>query len=191
MKRILPVLAVLAVLMTAGDALAQAAASAPAAPKPAAELAQLKFFIGNWTCKGQAEASPWGAAHPTTAKVHIASEVKGFWLLGSYVEDKAAANPMPVHIAFTWGWDSKDKLLDAFSFDNFGGWQKAESKGWEGDKLVFAGETVTGGKAMASRDSFTKKGDNQVTHMFEMQMDGKWMKLDEETCTRAGGAAKK
>jgi hypothetical protein len=35
-----------------------------------------------------------------------------------------------------------------------------------------------------ARDTFTKKGTNEVTHMGELESEGKWMKLGQETCTR-------
>ena len=39
------------------------------APKPPVELSQLKFFVGNWTCSGNAPASAFGPAHKSEAAV--------------------------------------------------------------------------------------------------------------------------
>jgi len=38
---------------------------------------------------------------------------------------------------------------------------------------------------MNGRDVFTRRGDNEITHSFEIQDNaGGWKKLDEETCKK-------
>jgi hypothetical protein len=37
---------------------------------------------------------------------------------------------------------------------------------------------------MKFRDIFTRAGKNEVRHESEMEMKGKWVKLDQETCKR-------
>jgi hypothetical protein len=158
----------------------------PAAPKPDAEMSQLKYFVGTWQCKGKAEATPMGPAHDTTSTVKIATDPGGFWVSGRYDENKTAANPMPYRFQFVWGRDAKDKKFDGWGFDSFGGTSKQESTGWDGDKMVWSGEATMGGQSSGARDTFTKKGNDEVVHMGEMQMNGQWTKIDEETCTRSG-----
>jgi hypothetical protein len=41
-----------------------------------------------------------------------------------------------------------------------------------------------GGMTMKVRDVFTKVSATKLNHMSEVEMDGKWTKLDEETCTK-------
>ena len=41
-----------------------------------------------------------------------------------------------------------------------------------------------GGTTMKVRDVFTKVSSTKVEHMSEVEMGGKWTKLDEETCTK-------
>ncbi len=170
-------------------ALAPALRAADAPPGPPKELSQLSSFLGHWTCKGKAFATPFGPEHETEAKVSFSKQLGGYWLLFHYDETKTAKNPMPYGAAGFWGWDAADKVYVERCHDNFGGSCNATSKGWVGDVLTFEGPGSMGGEKMMVRDVFTKKGAD-VVHSGEMQgKDGKWMKMDEETCTKA--AAKK
>ena len=66
-----------------------------------------------------------------------------------------------------------------------GGWAQQTSAGWQGDALVFTGDGVMGGQKSGARDTFTKKADGSLTHKGEMQMKGKWVVMDEETCRKS------
>jgi hypothetical protein len=160
-----------------------------AAPKPDAEMSQLKYFVGRWSCKGTTHASAFGPEHPTTATVKSALELGGYFVAGSYEEAKTKENPMPYRIHFYWAHDGKEKKFDAYTFDVFGGAGKTEATGWDGDVLAFSGEAMMMGEKTQVRDTFTKKGENEFQHKGEMQHDGAWMATDDESCTRA--AAKK
>jgi hypothetical protein len=69
--------------------------------------------------------------------------------------------------------------------DNMGGWAQIGSAGWEGDAMTYSGETFMSGQKMTTRDVFTKAADGSFKHKAEMQMDGKWVTMGEETCRRA------
>src|SRR5262245_49211182 len=71
-------------------AAAPAAAAKPEMPKPAAEMAQLKFFDGTWSCKGKMEASPMGPGGPMTTSVTSHTDLGGFWQSGKV---KMSASP--------------------------------------------------------------------------------------------------
>jgi hypothetical protein len=49
---------------------------------------------------------------------------------------------------------------------------------------VFEGTTEGMDKPAPSRETFTRKGPGEVMHMGEMAVEGKWVKLDEETCKK-------
>jgi len=166
-------------------------AMAAQAPKPDAEMSQLKLFVGTWSCKGMSPATSLGPEHPTQATVKATLDYGGFWITGRYEEAKTGENPMPYKFMFVWGHDAKDKKFYQWSFDVMGGNGREESSGWDGDKLVFNGSMMVMGKPTNARDTFTKKSDTELVHMGEMELDGKWTKVDEETCTKGGGGAKK
>jgi hypothetical protein len=158
--------------------------AAPPAPMAMpAELAQLDFFVGTWQCSGKTFANPMGPAHATTASVHAARTVGGRWLHLTYDENKTAANPTPYHAGVYMGYDGAQKKFVQYCLDVAGGHCTQSSAGWNGDSLVFEGTSRGDGGESGARDTFTKKGSNEVTHTGEMQgADQKWMKLDEETC---------
>ena len=51
-------------------------------------------------------------------------------------------------------------------------------------QVVGDGDMHAGGTTMKVRDVFTKVSSTKVEHMSEVEMGGKWTKLDEETCTK-------
>jgi len=58
--------------------------------------------------------------------------------------------------------------------DNRGGWSQTTSTGWDGDKIVVAGDSFMWGKKMGSRDTSLKKADGSMAHTGKMEMGGKW-----------------
>jgi len=177
---------VCAVMLLGAFAALPAFSQAPAGPPtPSPELAKLAFFAGDWACKGKAEASPFGPAHATVGQVHISKEIGGFWYVGRYAETKTAANPQPIVFQFTQGYDGTAKAFTMDCFDSFGSHCHQTAAGWEGDKLAYSGESTGSGPAMPVRDTFAKTGAASLEHTGEMQMEGKWMTTDHETCTRA------
>ena len=156
-------------------------APAPAAAPP--ELAQVAFFEGTWNCTGKTFANPMGPEHATVATVHGAKAVGGMWVHLTYDENKTAANPMPFHVGVYMGYDAAKKTFVQSCVDVFGGYCTQNGNGWSGDTMKFEGTGNAGGKQFGVRDTFTKKGANQVTHTGEMQGDDKqWIKTDEEIC---------
>ncbi|MEO6326762.1 MAG: DUF1579 family protein [Thermoanaerobaculia bacterium] len=174
----------------AEDAKPVAAPARAAAPAPAAELAQLKYMAGSWSCSGKAEETPMGPAHATAGKASIRLDVGGFWYAVRYEETKTKENPTPVRVGGFWGYDAFQKKFVAGSVDSTGGFANQASPGWEEDRLVFVGDMMgMGPNKVPARDTFTKKGANELTHVFELSMvEGHWTKVVEETCKRAGAA---
>lgn len=158
-----------------------------AMPKPAPEMAQLKFFDGNWTCTGTMSASPFGPGGKMTSSVRTHSDLGGFWESG-VVKGTSPGMP-PFEGMFHMTWDPAAKHHVMFWVDNMGGWAQSAAPGWEGDKIVFAGDSYMGGKKSATRDTFVKAAGGAMKHSWEMQADGKWTPLGEETCRKAGAGA--
>jgi hypothetical protein len=159
---------------------------APAGPPaPSPELAKLAFFTGDWNCKGKVEESPFGPAHPTLGRVHVGKEIGGFWYVGLYTEKKTAENPHPMVFQFLQGYDGTAKAFTLDCFDAFGSHCHQTAAGWQDGKLVYSGESTGSGPATPVRDTFAKTGDASLEHTGEMQVEGKWMALDHETCARS------
>ena len=170
---------------TGSQAPAAAAAPAPAAmpmPTPNPALDQLKFFAGNWQCAGTGYVE--GKGHPTSATVNSGWDLNGFFMSIRYEEKKTGVNPMPVTAVEQWGYSDELKKLVAGHVDSMGGYGTEATAGWEGDAMVWVGDDHMMGTRMPGRDTFVKHGDNQVTHLGELQQNGAWIKQDEETCYR-------
>jgi len=170
------------ITVLASCALPALAAEAPPMPAPGPEYGQLAFFAGEWSCTGRADESPMGPAHATAATVHVKKELGGFWYTGQYEETKTSGNQHPMHFAFFWGYDSAAKVFTLDGFDTMGGRSHETATGWQDGKLVFDGTSAGNGPPTPFRDTFTKKDNATLEHSGEMQVEGKWVHLDQETC---------
>jgi hypothetical protein len=159
-------------------------AAAPAAPKPAQEIDQFKYFVGTWHCEGMDFASPLGPEHRMVETVTAKMDLDDFWVMQRVTEKKTKENQNPLDGIYAWTYDPGQKKFVATWNDNTGGWAMQASKGWEGDKLVFLGEYASGGQKMAARDTYTKKSEQEHVHSFEIKAKDGWKKVDEETCKK-------
>jgi hypothetical protein len=157
-------------------------------PKPPAEMAQLKFFDGNWTCEGTAPDSPMGPGGKMRSSVRSQQDLGGFWQTGT-VRATMAGGPS-VEGRFHLTYDAGPKQYVMLWVDSMGAYSHQTASGWEGDTIVFTGDAAMGGKRMRSRDTFVKTGDGSFKHSAEMQMDGNWTPTFEETCRKAARAAR-
>ena len=156
-----------------------------APPKPAAEVAKLKFFDGTWSCSGEGAMEPGGPMVKMTSSVRSHSDLGGFWQSGT-VKGGPAGQP-PFEGMFHMTWDPAAKQYLMFWVDNMGGWSQTRSSGWEGEKIAFTGDSQMGTMKMRTRDTFAKKGGGTMTHLGETEVGGKWTKMMDETCRKGGG----
>jgi hypothetical protein len=152
-------------------------------PTPAAEMANLKIFGGNWSCTGEGAMEPGGAMMKMDSTVTGKSDLGGFWQSGT-VKGAAMGGMPPFEGMYHMTWDPAAKGYVMLWVDNMGGWSQARASGWEGDKIVFNGDSQMGTQKMRVRDTFTRKADGTLTHMGEMEAGGRWTKMMDETCRR-------
>jgi hypothetical protein len=177
---------VLSLVLATSTITALAADKPPSPPSPPAELSQLSFFTGVWTCKGTVFATPMGPEHPTEGTARGAMAVGGRWLHMTYEEKETSANPMPGRFGMYFGYDTAAKKFVESCFDSYGGYCTQFSNGWQNDTFTFEGTQNGEGQKFSVRDVFTRKGPNSLSHYSAMQDEsGKWVKIDEETCTRS------
>jgi len=168
-----------ALLLVASATLAQPA------PKPAPEMAQLKYFAGSWSCSGHAPASPFGPANQTKTSLMLKSDLDGFWYAGTVTEMKTASNAHPVKGMLHFGYDTTAKKFVQVWVDNFGTWSTEMSPGWQGDTLVWTGDQMVMGEKATARDTLAKKSATEFTHKFELNSKGQWSTVVDETCKKA------
>lgn len=153
-------------------------------PKPNPRLGELQYFTGQWNCSGTAFAFLGMPEHKTTATIDGTWAFDNHWLELHYKEPKTVTNPAPVEVQYFWGWDDQTKKFASSAVDNGGGHFNQSSPGWVGELITFDGEMHIAGKTMKFHDVFTKVSSSRLMHRGEAEMDGKWTKLDEETCTK-------
>lgn len=166
-------------------AAAPPATSLAAPPKPAAELDQMKIFLGKWKCDGKAFASPLS---PTEHGVKGSAEAKlivdNFWQSFTYEEKKTKEHP-GLKVNGVWGFDQGSKRFVRAGAGNHGEWDTASAPGWEGDKLTWTGELSGPMGRVPFHHTFTKKSDKEWTHTLELRLpDGKWIPAEEVTCKK-------
>ena len=178
------ILASSAVLLLATSTFAQEPPAQQGPPKPAPEMANLKYFAGTWTCTGDSPAGPFGPAHKTQSTMILKSDLDGFWYTGMMTEMKTASNPHPVKGMLHFGYDPAMKQFVQLWVDNTGSRSMQTSPGWEGDTITFSGEQDIMGEKATAKDTVTKKGANELTHKFELTMKGETHTIVDEVCKR-------
>ena len=153
-------------------------------PMPAPEMANLKYMEGNWSCSGQGAMEPGGATMKMDSSVSAKPGLGGFWQMGT-VKGAAMAGMPAMEGMFHTTWDSATKQYVMLWVDNMGGWSQSRSTGWTGDTLVFTGEGQMGEHKVGMRDTFMRKGADTMTHVGEMQANGQWVKMMDETCRKS------
>jgi uncharacterized protein DUF1579 len=157
---------------------------AMAHPKPPAEMANLKFFDGSWSCAGEGVMEPGGPTMKMDSSVQSTTGLGGFWQTGTVKGSPMGGMP-PFEGMFHMTWDPAAKQYLMLWVDNMGGRSESRSPGWSGDTLVFTGDGQMGDQKMGMRDTFTRKADGSMSHVGDMQVNGKWVKMMDETCRKA------
>ncbi|HEY4221977.1 MAG TPA: DUF1579 family protein, partial [Myxococcota bacterium] len=163
------------------------AAAAPAAvPPPAADLAKnLKVMEGKWKCDGKFPESPAGKAHTAKATYETKSDLGGYWYLARYEEKKSKDNPVPYAMATEIGFDPSKGELIRTDVDNIGAVTHLTSKGFDGDKLVWTGESMAGPSKQQFKETQTKKSDKEIDISMELAgADGTFASIGEIVCKK-------
>ncbi len=158
----------------------------PPPPKPAVPnkiLADVKWFDGEWNCTGHSYGP--GPEHPTAATVAFAWQLDGFWVQSAYTEPKSATNPVPYSSISQWGWDPVAQAIASVLVDNQEGSIAEATPGWIAEKLSFEGSGHRFGVQFEARDTYTRRSASRFLHVFQVNVNGNWVKLREETCNRA------
>jgi hypothetical protein len=159
-------------------------AEPPPPPKPAAQLEQLKPFLGAWKCTGRQLATPmFGPEHAFTGSAAAKPEVDGFWQQFVYEEKRSKEHP-GLKLVGLWGYDAGGKRFIRAAGSSQGGWDSASSVGWNGDKMVWTGELSSPKGRMPFRQTFTKKGEKEWSFRLELNPAGTWIPLSEVSCKR-------
>lgn len=157
-------------------------AQAQEMPKPAPEMAQLAYFVGDWTCEGKMHATPMTPAGTMTGSVSAKMDLGGFFLTIAVTGNSPGMPPFQgiVHETF----DPAAKQFVMYWFDNMGTLARSTSAGVKDNVMVYEGDSQMGGMTMKTRDTFTKHADGSFTHAWAGQMGGTWTEMGEQTCKK-------
>lgn len=155
------------------------------APQPAQQLKQLAVLEGNWTCTGKNLTPELGPVGDSKANAKIESILGGHWLRIRH-EGVGTAGRWSLADESLMGWDADDKVLVWYGADNAGGWSELHSRGWQGDKLVWDGDTLRAdGTDVDTRRTFTRASQTEMRLVIEDENDGAMTRIAEMTCKKS------
>jgi hypothetical protein len=177
----------------AADAGAAAATSPAAAAEPvhapAPELVNfMKDMLGTWTCATTFMPGAFGPGSPeqkATAKVKFSKEPKlaGFFYRGEYAIPKSKEMPTPMSGIFYLGYDSGFKQIITVGVDSMGGASMGTGPLTE-TTATWTGDSYMMGKKVKVRETMTKTGPKQLTHLFETDTGKGFQKVGEDICKK-------
>jgi hypothetical protein len=155
----------------------------PPVPK---EMDQLKIFVGEWKCTGEAAGPEPGKMHKSTSENVIKPDLGGFWLAVKHHEPKSADSPSEFTAQGWWGFEPATKQFYGLVASSYGVWDARSSKGWEGDALVWRGvlHGFRGVDETQFKHTFTKKTDKEIAEKFEVRWADKWSTLADNVCKK-------
>jgi hypothetical protein len=155
-----------------------------AEPKPAPQLDDLKFFVGNWKCAGrQLGHAEFGAEHVIAATMQIRAEGDGFWREFVY-EEKKTKEARGMKVTGFIGWDTTNKRLMLTAFNNFGATETATSQGWTGQVIVWTGEMIGQSIRYPLRLTLTRRNDKEWSQVIELSTQGLWQPFSDMHCNK-------
>lgn len=170
--------ACLFVAIIGSAALRQAPTPAAAAKSSSDPPDALNYFVGAWHCSGTFARS--GVI--IEADLHFDKALDGKWLIFRHDD----VPPHSYHAIAEWsqnGTEWTESLQD-----NFGGFRTFHSRGWDGTRLVWEGDSpVTQGPNPRQHFIFERTDPSLFELSYEVQQPGgSWRLVDSSACRRTG-----
>lgn len=174
---------ILSAFAVAAFATSAFAADKVEAPKPSAMLeAAFKDAPGNWTCKGT-WSEPNGSSMTVTTKAKFAKTLGGHQYTAEFTMPKSAT--MPGMKTFSeWHYDPITKGLVSTMVSDNGDASRATSTGMNGQTIIWNMEGTMMGQPTKMRMTQTTKGPKEVAMIYEVEANGSWMKIGDESCKK-------
>jgi Protein of unknown function (DUF1579) len=155
----------------------ESAAPAGMPAKPAPEMERLaKTLVGTWSTSEKFEPSPeMGMPNGATGKgTEVVKRGPGGLSLVADYRSRNAMGSFAGH-GVTY-WDPNEKAYKSFWIDSMGGKGEISTGKWEGNDLVFTGESEFQGKKYSNLQKFTNITPNSFTFKMSSSVDGGEMK---------------
>ena len=163
-----------------GDPVAQETS----APPPPEQMEQLEFLAGPWICAGKRHATVVTPERPIRTWMRGELELDGFWLSLQSHELRTRENPAPTRGTYALTFDQVLNQFRGLWHDNTGGHSEQLSPGWVDGQLTFTGSYFAAGMQFPTRGTFVRKSSRQMSHTGEINLNGQWVTLVTEDCTR-------
>lgn len=151
---------------------------------PDPKLKELASLVHDYQCSSMVTAASGVPAHAAVGSVKSKWILGGRWLEFQYAERKTKENQWPMSGQGAFGYDADGKQFLMSSIDSTGGWYTQTASGWEGNTITFVGTGHAPGMSSKVRDVFTTKGDKQLLHTLDVEMQGKWVNITTDDCRR-------
>jgi len=138
-------------------------------PKPAPELKNLDYFVGDWTSEGEMKPGPWGAGGKMTGTSHCS------WMPGNYfvVCNESGSGAMgKMHGLGVLGYDPATKMYTYNGFNSMGENEHAAGTR-DGKTWTYTNESMMGGKMMKGRYTMNENSPTSYDFKLETSEDGK------------------
>lgn len=157
---------------------------AQAAPRPAPALRELSPLLGAWQCSGTQRLSPGEKPAPTAGLWWLTRELDGAWISVRQEQERTSENPHPAKANGHLGYSAEQQRFILWLATNDGLSEQEGSNGFEGRRLVFAGQHRDGGEPVSFRRTFELRGD-ALKITLELELAAKeWTQVAAESCSR-------
>ncbi len=157
-------------------------APAKTAPNPMLEAA-FKDAAGNWTCTGTWNDPASGKSMTMTSKAKIAKALNGHQYTAEFSSPKAGDMPAMKSNA-EWHYDPISKGLVSTMVCDSGDVSRSTSNGVQGQTIIWMSEGTMMGNPMKMRSTHTMKSAKEMAMVYEVEANGNWAKMGEETCKK-------
>ena len=166
-------------ILVAGALMWGAGALSAQTSQPSADIRQLAFLTGNWSCTHASRSGSANQLPDSATVVHVRDAVGGHWLRLTY---DAHAD---FHVAGYIGVDRSSGQFVESMVDSFGDHWASRSGSFSRDTLTFETPSTTKGESVTYRDVYIRQQPNRFVHLTETQgTDGAWVTTDAQICRR-------
>ncbi|MEZ0311140.1 MAG: hypothetical protein ACAI38_05175 [Myxococcota bacterium] len=153
-----------------------------AAPNSMLEAA-FKDAAGTWTCTGTWNDPASGKSMTMTSKAKIAKALNGHQYTAEFSSPKTGDMPAMKSNA-EWHYDPISKGLVGNMVCDSGDVSRSTSNGVQGQTIIWVSEGTMMGNPMKMRATHTTKSAKEMTMVYEVEANGNWAKMGDETCKK-------
>ena len=153
--------------------------------RPAPQMGELDYFVGQFGCEGFVLDTPFSARHQFSRTLDGRIDLDGHWFFMRIDELETPAHTQPVRGNWQITFDRKAGCFVSLWTDNMGRWAEQRSPGWEGDNMAFTGPALVNQRPGAVRDTLVRNTVDEMSFLVDFEIEGCWTRFIELTCVRS------